>query len=303
MKFKRVAIIGTNYPELETFCPHWQGIKIGLSRLPLEYIFLSCRPELDIEALVKFNPDLIVYGLKDMVVRRDWRKKIAGRLPNAIKVIWYGDFRNEETGQIFADCSEVSAMFVSNDAQKDFYKIRWKVPKVHFLPLGSEPIDKPKMNKKYAFDFVFVGSQITEGAFHHRASQISTFKLRASLTLVNSYDPKMRANIFRAMPDIYSSSKICLDMSHFTDVSKYTSIRYWEIAAFWGFALTKRFPGCEEFYPEDTRAYFDTFDEAVAKKEYYLKHEDERSNMLNKAHELSYNHTYTQRFLTMFSLL
>lgn len=301
--FKRVVVIGADYPALEQACPHWSGIKAGLSRLPLEYKFISCRPTLNVQDVIGFNPDLVVYGLRDMVIHKDWRREIRAALPNAVIVLWYGDLRNENTTQIDANCSELDAMFVSNDAQGEYYQWKWKVKEVHYLPLGCEPIPDPVIDERFRFPLVFIGGQITAGAFNARAHLIENFRLKAGLKVVNSFEPKMRAKIFKSMPAIYSSSKITLDISHFTDIQGYTSIRFFEIPAFFGFALTKRFPGCEKLYPEDTRAYFDTYEEAIEKKDYYIAHEKERMEMVDRAHKLSYSHTYDLRFKDMFKKL
>jgi spore maturation protein CgeB len=278
-------------------------MKAGMERLGIPYQFVSCRPSLAIEPILAFQPDLVVYALKDMILHPEWRREIRNGLPNAKIVIWYGDLRNEQTTQVYADCSEVDAMFVSNDAQEEFYKRMWRVPTVHYLPLGCEPLKQPRISKLYSFPFVFIGGQISEGAFHARASEIESFKLKGQLTVINSFEPKMRARIFQEMPAIYSSSKVCLDVSHFTHIKGYTSIRFFEIPAFFGFALTKRFPGCEELYPEGTRIYFDTMEEALEKKNYYLTHESERAAIVAAGHKWSYNHTYKQRFEKMFELL
>lgn len=300
---KRVVIIGTDYPDLEKYCPNWIGMQRGMERLGIPYKFVSCRPSLDVQGVIDYQPDLVIYGLKDMIMRPQWRREIRAGLPDAKIVIWYGDLRNEQTTQTDADCSEIDAMFISNDAQEQFYKMKWRVPKVHFLPLACEPIPGAKRNNLYRFPFVFIGGQVTGSAFIHRASLIGRFKNEGNLTIINSFESPMRMKIFRAMPEIYSSSKVCLDISHFTDIKGYTSIRFWEIPAFWGFALTKRWPGCEEFYPEDTRVYFDTFEEAIEKKDFYVQHDTLRQKMVAKAHKLSYRHTYKERFLQMFQLL
>ncbi len=302
-KPKRVVFIGSTYPENELYCPHFLGVRTGLTKLGIPFKFVSCRPELNVDEVVNFNPDLVIYGLNDMVKHFEWRKEIKDRLPNAYIVMWYGDLRNEVTTQFDARLTEIDAMFVSNDAQEEFYKTKWRVKKVHYLPLGCEPIPKPIFNRKFSFPFVFIGGQLPQGAFHDRATFIERFKQEGGLTLVNSYESNIRARIYRAMPEIYSSSKISLDVSHFTDIKGYTSIRYWEIPAMYGFALTKRWPGCEEFYPVGTRAYFSTYEEAIELKEYYLKHEDERVAMVRKAHELSYNFDYEHRFNQMFEKL
>lgn len=300
---KKVVIIGADWPELEQYCPNWHGMRVGMARLGIPYIFVSCRPKLNVEQITAFKPDLVIYALKDMVQRSDWRKEIRQKLPEATIVIWYGDMRDDLTTQIDADCSEIQAMFVSNDAQESYYKRKWLVPAVHYLPLGCEPIESPKISKLYNFPFVFIGGQFQEGSFQRRAGLIERFKKEADLTLINSFEPPLRSRIFREMPAIYGSSKICLDISHFTSIQGYTSIRFFEIPAFWGFALTKRFPGCEELYPESTRAYFNTFEEALEKKAFYLQHEAARQKMVHEAHKIAQNHTYDKRFSRMFSLL
>lgn len=306
---KRIVLVGADYPELEKYCPNFNGMRAGLDRLKIKYLFLSCRhpkkeSKLDIDALVAFNPDLVIYALRDVILQPKWRQEVRDRLPGVPIVMWYGDFRNTETTQYDANCSTtIDAMFVSNDAQEMFYQQKWKMPKVMFLPLGCEPIAKPKIQPMYKFDFVFIGGSVTSSPFNDRAAEILRFKIDADLTIINSFEPAMRARIMKAMPEIYSTSKISLDVSHFTDVMRYTSNRYWIIPAFWGFPLTKRFPGCEEFYPEDARAYFSTFEEAVEKKNYYLKNDGERDYLIKKMRTHVGRHTYDVRFRKMFEML
>lgn len=303
MNPKRVVFIGADWPENERWCPHFMGVKAGLKKLDIPFIFVSCRPTLNVDTVIAFEPDLVIYGLADMIKHRDWRSEIRERLPNTKIVLWYGDYRDQRMVQLDADCSELDMMFVSNDAQEEHYKHKWKMKRVKFLPLGCEPIDVPAYDKRFSFPFVFIGGRITGGAFNARAKEIGDFDLQSELTIINSYEPDIRTNIYKAMPSIYSSSKIALDISHFTNIQGYTSIRYWEIPAFYGFALTKRWPGCEDFYPQDTRIYFDTLEEALELKDYYLQHETERQKIVAKAHKLSYNHSYDNRFKQMFKLL
>lgn len=302
-KPKKVVFIGTDWPENEKYCPHFLGVKAGLKKMDIPFRFVSCRPTLNIAEIVSYKPDLVIYGVLDMIKNPKWRHEIREKLPHAKIVNWYGDFRDTRMIQVDADCSEMDAMFVSNNTQEERYKWKWKMKEVHFLPLGCEPIPKPLYNPKFAFPFVFIGGQIMDGPFHPRASMIEDFKVKGGLTLINSYDAQLRAKVYRAMPEIYSSAKVCLDISHFTDVRGYTSIRFWEIPAYFGFALTKRWPGCEDFYQSDSHAYFDTFEEALELKDYYLNHESERLKMVERAHKLSYNHDYKSRFERMFALL
>ena len=299
----RLALIASDYPDYENYCPNNIGMKAGLDRLKIDWKFFSCRGDKDwVSKVIKYDPTLVVYGLKDCIENKEWRETIRAKLPSAKIVFWYGDLRNEKMNYPQADCSKtVDAMFVSNDAQAEFYKDKLKIDKVYFLPLGAE-VQEPKFNPKFAFDFVFVGSKNFSGQFYDRAKMISKFE-EAGLKRIDSQHPELRKKIYKAMPSIYKSSKVVLDMSHFTDIKGYTSNRYWNIPASGGFALTKRFPMCEEFYPESMHAYFDTIEEGLEKMNYYLKHESERIKMAQKAHEHSHNNTHDKRFKRMFELI
>jgi len=303
-KPKKIAIIGATWPEYERYCPNFTGMTKGLETLGIEHHLFTCRPQLDLDALLEYDPDLVVYGLIDMVRNRPLRLRIRESLPNAKIVMWYGDLRNKETGgQIERDVSEIDAMFVSNDAQEEYYKSRWKVPACHFLPLGSQ-IYEPAYNPKFDFDFVFIGGLITGAGFLDRARMMWRFK-EHGLKVVDGpmRKPEMRAKVMKNMPQIYRSSKVVLDVSHFTDIRGYTSNRFWIITASGGFALTKRWPGCEDFYPEGTRAYFDTFEEALALRDLYLADPDARERIRKAGHEHAKNHTYDKRFIKMFKIL
>lgn len=303
---KRVVFIGATWPENERYCPHFLGVRAGLKKLGIPYRFVTCRPALNVDEVVEFEPDLVIYGLMDMVKNHEWRREIRERLPNAAIVMWYGDYRDDRMVQPTADCSEMDGMFVSNGdpEQKRRYKKIWRMKDVQFLPLGCEPAPERVIDQRFQgskYDFIFIGGSIPNGAFHERASFIGKLKSDHGLTIINSPDAQVRSRIYRAMPAIYSTSRVALDVSHFTDIPMYTSIRYWEIPAYYGFALTKRFPGCEQFYPSSMRVYFNTIEEAVELKDYWLKHD--RTKMVDAAHEHSYNHTYDGRFKKMFSMI
>lgn len=302
---KKVAIIGATWPAYELYCPNFVGMQKGLTDLGIEHQIFGCRPELDVNAVIEYNPDLVVYGLLDLVKDWDARGAIRKALPDAKIVMWYGDLRNSNTTQIGANCSEIDAMFVSNDAQEEYYRMKWKVPECHFLPLGS-PVWDAAVQEKYAFDWVFIGGIITGAGFMERAKIIWNLKDDHGLKHIDASAqkyPQLRAKIMKEMPSIYRSAKISLDWSHFTDIKGYTSNRFWIITGAGGFALTKRWPGCEEFYPEGTRVYFDTPEEAISLRDYYLEHEEEREAIRKAGHIHAQNHTYAQRFCRMFEIL
>lgn len=300
MQPKRIAIIGANWPAYELYCPNFTGMQQGLATMGIEHQLFSCRPVLNVDALIAYEPDFIIYGLIDMVKTFENRMKIRRSLPKAKIIMWYGDLRDGKTNQIDGNMSEIDMMFVSNDAQQDFYKRKWKVPDCQFLPLGSPVWDRP-YESKWDFPFVFIGGLITGAAFMDRARLMWRFKDNGLRVLDGSMrNPLLRAKIMKKVPTIYRSSKIVLDVSHFTDIKGYTSNRFWIITGAGGFALTKRWPGCTDFYPEGTRAYFDTFEEALSLRDYYLAHPDEREKIRKAGHIHAQNHTYDKRFAIMF---
>lgn len=299
---KRAAIIGADWPEYEKFCPNFTGMQKGLAALGIEYRLFSCRPILNVDALIEYEPDFVVYGLIDMVRAKETRMKIRRALPDARIVMWYGDLRNNETGQIRADMSEIDMMFVSNAAQGEYYESLWKVPSCRFLPLGSPVWDAP-FKTKYDLDFIFLGAVITGKGFMERARIMMDLRSYHNLTIIDApaqRKPELRAKILKEMPSIYRSAKVSLDWSHFTDILGYTSNRFWIITAAGGFALTKRWPGCTDFYPEGTRAYFDTMEEAIELRNYYLQNPEKREEIRAKGHIHARLHTYEHRFDIMF---
>lgn len=309
MKPERVAILGAATPIYELFCPNFTGMQIALMNMGIEHRLFDIRPTVDrlnVQELVDFDPDLIVYGLIDMVKVRRLRLTIRRKLPEARIVMWYGDLRNAETGQIRADMSEIDMMFVSNNAQLDFYEAIWNVPECHFLPLGSR-VNDPQFVERFNFDTVFIGGLITGKGFLERRNVMQQLKSDKIIKHIDgpAWNPKLRAKIMKEMPSIYRSSKICLDWSHFTDIDGYTSNRFWIITASGGFAMTKRWPGCEEWYPEGTRVYFDTVEEFLEKREYFLNLDNwaEREKIRLAGHVHAQLHTYEDRFERMFAKL
>lgn len=304
MKPKRVAIVGATWPLYEQFCPNFVGMSDGLTRLGIEHQIFNCRPTLDIRALYTYAPDLVVYGLVDMVKRFDYRREIRSLLPNAKIVFWYGDLRNWDKPQIRGNLSEIDAMFVSNAAQNQYYEQEWRVPQCHYLPLGS-PLWDVTPDERYAYDFLFIGGRFVNHGLIERKDIIDRFKTDGDLKIIDAPTSEVqnRAKILRNMPILYRSSKVVLDYSHYTDIPGYTSNRFWIIAGAGGFALTKRWPGCTDFYPEGTRVYFDTFEEAIALRDYYLAHPEERERIRLAGHKHARNHTYDHRFAIMFNVL
>lgn len=299
----RFALVGADDAPHELTCTHWSGLKQALDiikkeKKDFEWGFFSCRGDKEYtDKIIAFEPDIIVYGLIDMAINHADREKIRKGCPNAHIIFWYTDFRNSTTNQIEADLKgTVDQMYLSNDGQKEFTKKHFNMDKVSYLGQAVMPTDAPVYSPKAATRFLFIGGKSDRPGFKERMEIIVELERTQGLTVVNGGMPSERAKIYTAMPRLYGSAEFTLDISHFWDTEKYTSNRFWVIPGFWGFALTKRFPGHEDLYPESVRVYWDTIPELVEKMQYYEKHPEERLEMIKKGWEWTKNHhTYIHR--------
>ena len=305
----KIALVGARNTPEELACTHWSGIDRTLEESEYEHKIFCCRQgDGFIAEIGRWKPDIIIYGLIDMAENQDWRKRIRFDNPQAKIAMWYTDCRTPATGQIPpVSLKETVDLFaVSNDGLKNFQKKHFGMDTV-FVPQAVYPTPEPVFSQEVLDNygnFVFIGGKINRGGFRPRMDLIVEIERRLGLRTINGVSKNERAMIYKAMPKIYGTAKFTLDIAHFWDVPKYTSNRFWVIPGMWGFPLTKRFPGCEELYPEDTRVYWDTVDELEEKMNYYRKHEDERKEMVRKGWQHTVdNHTYRHRIDKIIELL
>lgn len=303
----RIALAGAKYPIHERTCTNWKGLREAIRETRHEWVFLDQRYDYQFaDKAIEFKPDLIIYLLDDIIYNQLEARKIAKALPDTKKVLWFGDYRDDEVASVpKIDCSDIlDAMFVSNNGQKEFYEGKYNIP-TYFLPLSCYKVPERQYNPRFNYNAVFIGSMIEgKGKWGERAKLINQIAQKEDITIINSVDPVKRAVINELMPEIYGSSLFSLDISHFWHIDKYTSNRGWVIPMMYGVALTKRFPGCYDLYPEGTKIYFDTAEEAIEKMRYYKEHPKELEKIRKAGHEhtLKY-HTYEQRLNKMFNIL
>lgn len=305
----RIAFVGAQNAPHELACTHWSGIRAAAKRLPHELQIFCCRsgPEY-VDDIIEWNPDVIVYNLIDMVYeRREDAVRIRASLPNAKIVFWYTDCRTPETGQIDANITDIVDLFCTSSEDPSGFHAKHFGMKPEWVGQAAEPTPAPVFSQKVVDtygNFVFVGGKYPRGGFMKRFEIIRELEKNHGLNVIDGRTPEERAKIYNAMPLIYGSAKFTLDISHFWDIPKYTSNRYWVIPAVWGFTLTKRFPKHEELVPETHHVYWDTIDELMEKMEYYDKHEDERKDMIQKGWEYARDHhTYEHRIKRILDLL
>lgn len=304
----RVALVGTETPIWERYCPNMQGQKQAMRLMDKveEYTFIDCRKEGRwANDVIKFNPDLVVYLLMDAPLNNVDALKVRKELPNTKIVLWYADLRDERTGRVpkidFTD--RLDRFFVTNDGQHEFWKDKVGL-EGEYLPLGCKIVPGIEYDEKYDYDVVFIGGMY-DGALSRRTELIKEIMKEVDVKLINEEDVKKRAMVYKNMPKIYCSSKISLDISNFWDIPGYTSNRGFIIPMYKGFSLTKKFPGCEKLFKEDKyKVYFNTAKEAISKIKYYLNHKAEREKIRIQGHDHAVkNHNFIKRYNKMFKKL
>lgn len=300
----RLAIVGAQNTVQERVCTHWTGLQAAFTRLPYESRLFCCRSgDRFIQDIIDWKPDILVYNLIDMAMNEAWRQELRHKLPDTKIVFWYTDCRTSATGQITVDISKTVDLFLtSSEDPKGFHKASFGMSP-QWLGQAAEPLPARQYSEKAAHDFIFIGGMFNRQGFEGRLNIVDELRKEHGLMQINGGSQIERAKVYQAMPKLYGSAKFTLDISHFWDIPKYTSNRYWVIPAFWGFGLTKRFPKHEELVPETHHVYWDTIDELLEKMDYYRKHEDERLTMIQKGWEYAKDHhTYEHRLRRLVEL-
>lgn len=271
-----------------------------------EFDIRTYSAEVILESLKRFDPELIIYAIDD-VVEKKLHVEIRGQHSCPI-VMWYCEIRTPETGGgLRGQLGEyIDTLFLSNDGQADYYKEHHGLT-VKYLPQAGVPVEKIEYDERWSFQIVFIGTLGVHGFWGKRARFILPLKNMPEFKQLNGATPEERMMYYRLMPKIYGSSSICLDVSHNWEFQKYCSNRYYAIPANGGFSLTKRFPGCEEIYPEGIgKVYFDTYEEEIEKIIYYIDsdHDAEREKIRQLGLEYCRkHHTYPHRIKKMLSYL
>ena len=301
MKF---AFVGAKYPVHERHCTHWTGVDAAFKRLPHDYKLFCCRyNEHYVDDIIAYKPDILIYNLLDMAKNQADRERLRGETSAKI-VFWYGDMRVPGMTNDKYDLKGTVDLFIaSNDGYKEFQTKRFGMTPV-FVPLAAEPTTHPVFNERAANDFIFIGGKFPREGLENRMTIIEELELFHGLRVINGQDDTQRAKIYDLMPLYYGSANFTLDISHFWDIPKYTSNRFWVIPAVWGFPLTRRFPGHEELVPETHHVYWSTIGELEEKMRYYRERPEERTQLIQKGWEYAMeHHRYDNRIKRILELV
>lgn len=269
-----------------------------------------------LEEIVNFNPTLIIHGMTDSL-SLGWPGKMAARMYDAKQVMSMWDYRPTRMnyGDLWPTWREsgkyLSLVTLSNKEQLEWWREDFGVDTMYW-PHGCVVKDL-EFDNKYEYETVFTGDAHAFGAEGKRTpliNEIDNILKKQGLSGVTWINEpggdanKDRAEVWKNLGKIYHSAKTVLDISNFWDSEGYASGRYFYTAGLGGCSISKRFPGCEELFPEGTKIYFDTPEEAAFKIKYYIENEDERNKIkiAGKKWANKY-HNYSVRFKELFKYL
>jgi hypothetical protein len=292
------------------WAPDHLGIIQGLSQLKNEGVISEWKivdpvlyPDKVVQDCNAFNADLIVHGNTDSL-DREWCREI-----KAPQAFFMGDVQLSKDkyhnwNNWIKNSGQFQGLFISNRDQLGMWSEAFKAP-AYFWPHGCYVLDKLEKDDAFKHDLLFIGAMNNGGDYQTRFNLITRLNELYPVDHLTRDDVDGRNQIWRDLSKLYHSSNFVLDVSHFWNIDGYASGRYWYSGGYGACSLTKRFPGCEEFYEDKVhKLYFDTPEEAKELIEFYSKHDDSREKIKIAAYERNKNrHNYKVRFLDMFDKL
>ena len=316
----RVALVGqfTRWPH----APDNLGLKQGAGDMGWDWLAVD---PLDVggrltkedagtrvaERVNAFRPDLVVHVHAD-----SFRLDVISRVSRgAAQVFSMFDYRTPDmlgAGEWkwwSTVGGRLSMVTVSAEEHRGFWGDEFRVP-ARFWRQGCWRAPRAEPDSAEACDVVFVGQHYPHVPhFRPRAELVGEIReaLAAegvSLREVNGPTPETRNEVWRRMPVTYASAKLSLDVSHFWDSWGYCSGRHWDTAAFGTCSLTRRFPGCQLFFPKGAKYYFETPAQCASLAVSLLRDGDARRRAGERARRIGREeHCYRRRFEELLSWL
>lgn len=243
-----------------------------------------------INEINNFQPDIIIHGNTDSLSRMlGARMK---RVCKAKQVFWMLDYQPDKEHYIFWNewikDQNYDAIFLSNRDQLSLWEGGFNCP-VHYLTHGCV-VQPLKRDDNFNEGVIFIGSNTNNDWYAERFKLLEDIQRLYDFKIFTGNGVDGRNKVWKDMPFIYHSSDCVLDISHTWRADGYASGRFFYTGGLGACSITKRFPGCEELYPEGTKAYFDTPEECVELIKYYRSHKKEREKMKKDAWEWNKKH-------------
>jgi hypothetical protein len=286
--------------------PDHLGIKQGFTDLGWDWHIVD--PKLNEptgeEVADKINaimPALVIHGNADSLALQ-----VFPHVAKEIKqIFWMLDYRTPEMlGQQKWDLWRTNAPYIDSVfiSARDHISL-WERAfdcTAYFAPHACWIPPDLQYNESFEHDVLFIGGNHSHGPLNARTELLNQIDKLVSVSFVNATGREARNLIWKNMPLYYHSSKVVLDVSHFWDNWGYCSGRYWYTATLGACAVTKRFPGCYQFFPDTFKWYFDSAPEAADLIKALLDNDEERKLTKRRVSRYAWrNHSYKIRFQQM----
>lgn len=263
-----------------------------------------------VDYIVGFKPDLILHGMTDSL-SRELPQALREKLPKALQVMSMWDYRpqNMDYDGLWSTWKKsgpfLDLITLSNKNQIQWWHEEFGKPVIYW-PHGCF-VQDVQYDESFHFPTVFLGARNEAYPYSERVELLDKINRLVPFKWINEaggdVDPDRR-KVWQNLGKIYYSADTCLDVSHFWDAEGYASGRYFYSSGLGGCCISKRFPGCEELFPEGTKIYFDTAEEAADKLKFYLKNKEARDLVKTKGKAWANKyHNYTVRFNELFAYL
>ncbi len=170
-----------------------------------------------------------------------------------------------------------------------------------FSPEGANPELFFPMQVKDKFDVVFIG------ALYGIRKRLVEFLKRKNINIVSfGYGSSNGVPSFEEMNQIWNESKIVLGHGGigYSNELRHLKGRDFEAIMSGACYITTRLPELEELFKEDEEmVFYDTFDECAVKIKQLLNNENKINNIKNNVLNIREQHTWENRFSTVFKQL
>jgi hypothetical protein len=278
------------------YAPDHLGIRQGLESFKGTVVDpVLNTPERCVEMIKDLKPDLIIHGNTDSL-----RENLGKLMRPFVKkqVFWMLDYQPNMDNYCWKDWNleGYDAVFLSNKDQLKEWSDRFDCP-AHYLTHGCV-VMKPVRDQSFYHKKVFIGGKGSGGWMAERDRILEWCE---PYDYINETG-EAKAEVWKNMPAIYHTSDYVIDISHSWIAEGYASGRFFYSSGLGGCSLTKRFPGCLDLYPDDTKIYFDSPEELNEKINFYDRKPELRDKIKMKAWEHNKkHHNYELKFKEIIS--
>jgi len=211
------------------------------------------------------------------------------------KACWFCDLRTGEEADALRGFDRAFLCF--RDSSSEYSWKRWESnsgAKISYMPQGSV-ISTELQPLSVKRDLVFIGG-IRHQTFHAERKD-AIYSLQADL--INESKRDKRLEVERQSPATYRQYRYVLSMSPI--IPGYTSIRFYNIMAYGGLALTAKFPGIEKMFTHEKHVLaWSTLEQARDLMNAWKRRDAECEMMRKRAWRLQQaKHTVGSRLMNM----